>query len=177
MPACRQRRGGALITDDGFAPHAIVVDTVTGCWEWQGSLSNGRTPQARYLGRNVNVRRLAYERAGKPLAPGRPLVTTCRNARCVNPDHATTLHRPAPPKGRRKPRLSPRRQELIASLPTTRPASISEREWLVLRAVAGGRILVDVGRDLGVTRQRVHDILHRARRKLPARISPGGAEP
>ena len=60
----------------------------------------------------------------------------------------------------------------LGPLPARRPRSVPEREWRVLRAREAGRSLADIGRDLGVSRQRVAQIEERAWALLAARRRP-----
>jgi len=57
------------------------------CWEWQRALTGGRYPTLRYKGRVINARRAVFEMAGGKLQPKSFIVTTCGNARCLNPSH------------------------------------------------------------------------------------------
>lgn len=70
----------------------VRVDPETGCWEWTGPTSgeNGRGsgyPRMNLDGQTVAVHRVMYtHRHG--YVPGKKQIDhTCRNRRCVNPDH------------------------------------------------------------------------------------------
>lgn len=68
-----------------------------GCWEWRGTLVNGRDPQARlprgaYGPRNagVSVRRAVWLALVGPIPDGLVLHPTCGNSRCCNPEHVVS---------------------------------------------------------------------------------------
>jgi hypothetical protein len=163
----RRQRTPPFVTDDGFGPKAIVVDEATGCQLWQGRM-NGPQPRAGYRGIMVNPCHLAYERAGHSIPDGHRLVPTCGQQRCITPDHQEARPQrrpPAPPKSRPVPE-TPLRKELAGRLPAERPPQIREQDWIALTAVVSGRKLAEVAVELGVSRQRVHQRMERARAKL-----------
>lgn len=60
----------------------------TGCWNWQGSLTNGGYGQTRYLGKLWRAHRLFYTLLVGPIPNSKTFVCHhCDNPRCVNPDH------------------------------------------------------------------------------------------
>lgn len=65
-----------------------VINPTTGCWEWQGAVSDHG-----YGSLTVNQKRKVAPRYAKELSIGRELETeehvrhTCDNPPCVNPDH------------------------------------------------------------------------------------------
>jgi hypothetical protein len=70
----------------------VIVQSVTGCWEWTGPLTSdkghgARLPEFRLAGRKVNVRRLSYliHLGSVPRLVG----CTCGNRLCVSPRHLT----------------------------------------------------------------------------------------
>lgn len=65
------------------------------CWEWTRALSDRRHPTLRYKGRVINARRAVYEMSGRKLLGRSFVVTTCGNARCLNPDHLTQVSQKA----------------------------------------------------------------------------------
>ncbi|TDW87272.1 hypothetical protein EV137_5345 [Kribbella pratensis] len=70
-----------------------VVDTVTGCWEWTGSLDTYGCGRLRVDGRLMQAHRFALLLAGVELIPGREVVPRCRRRLCVNPAHLEQLTR------------------------------------------------------------------------------------
>ena len=58
-----------------------------GCWLWQGNLHESGHPRAWYGGKTVFAHRLAWRVFRGPIPRGRLLSQTCRNRRCINPDH------------------------------------------------------------------------------------------
>lgn len=64
----------------------------TKCWKWK--LEQGRHTRVSVDGKSVLVRRAIYQFVQQrdhplagPLEPGKPLVNTCGNPRCLNPHH------------------------------------------------------------------------------------------
>jgi transcriptional regulator with XRE-family HTH domain len=80
---------------------------------------------------------------------------------------------PRRPAIRRWVALKPRPE--VGPLPARRPRSVPEREWRVLRAREAGRSLAEIGRELGVSRQRVAQIEARGWSLLAARRRPASA--
>lgn len=68
---------------DRIKPRTVEVGE---CWEWLGWFSN-KSPQIRYKGSAVSLRRLLWiERVGRN-PDGKYIHVSCGNWRCVNPDH------------------------------------------------------------------------------------------
>lgn len=69
-----------------------VVNTVSGCWEWQGSKHNGygrtivgsRKDGTRHT---ISAHRLAYETWKGTIPVGFEVCHKCDNPSCINPDH------------------------------------------------------------------------------------------
>lgn len=67
-----------------------TVDDATGCWNWNGYLRpSDKRAGAKRLGDGsyTTAYRYHYEQAKGPVPSGLVLDHTCRNPRCVNPDH------------------------------------------------------------------------------------------
>lgn len=72
-----------------------VVDPVTGCWIWQGTVKSERKPfgsmvigsRADGSRRTVSAHRYSYEVHTGPISDGLAVSHTCDNLRCVNPSH------------------------------------------------------------------------------------------
>lgn len=63
------------------------VRKTDGCWEWT-SADNGSGYCTFWTGEAKRyVHRISYEMARGPIPHGHELDHTCRNRRCVNPDH------------------------------------------------------------------------------------------
>jgi hypothetical protein len=59
------------------------------CWEWEGSVTGGRTPMVYHNLQRRPVRTLILEAlTGKTTPHGHVASTTCGNSWCVNPEHA-----------------------------------------------------------------------------------------
>lgn len=65
----------------------IVVDEMTGCWEWQGYRMPAGHGRVRAGGRKVLVHRWVFEHLVGPIPEGLELDHLCRNPPCCNPDH------------------------------------------------------------------------------------------
>lgn len=64
----------------------VQPDFLTGCWEWQGSLTKGYG-RMRFGGSKQLAHRLAYRLTGADIPDGLHIDHLCRNRRCVNPMH------------------------------------------------------------------------------------------
>jgi hypothetical protein len=67
-----------------------TADPSTGCWNWNGYArpsDNRAGAKRRRDGSYVSAYRFYFERAKGPVPPGLVLDHTCRNPRCINPDH------------------------------------------------------------------------------------------
>lgn len=70
-----------------------VEITENGCWEWLGAISDGygtfslASPSFRVKGKMVKSHKWAFEYLVGPVPDGLEIDHTCRNRRCVNPDH------------------------------------------------------------------------------------------
>lgn len=91
----------------------VTVNSLTGCWLWDGATSSVRYPVYKRGGKKLSVRRAAYEAWSKlagdlpRLAVDQELRQRCANPQCVNPYH----HLPSKGKKKRgrKPKRSKRR--------------------------------------------------------------------
>lgn len=68
-----------------------AVDHATGCWAWQGALSQQGYGVARYGGRYAAAHRAVWLASGREIPAGAHLHHICRNRACVNPDHVEVL--------------------------------------------------------------------------------------
>ena len=97
-----------------------VINTETGCWEWQGNLNRKGYGTISYRNRLVTVHRAAaHAYLGVPLRSPLHVLHRCDNRRCFNPEHlflGTNLdnvrdrdrkHRRTPIRGRPAPGLIP----------------------------------------------------------------------
>lgn len=67
---------------------AARCDDVGECWLWTGALSDAGYPIFRPPGCGcMLVRRWVYANTGAALVARQPVVSTCGDRRCVNPDH------------------------------------------------------------------------------------------
>jgi hypothetical protein len=68
----------------------LVVDPLSSCWVWVGSLDRSGYAKTQFHGRTVSVHRLVYETlVGETY--GADVHHTCHNRRCANPAHLTAL--------------------------------------------------------------------------------------
>lgn len=65
----------------------VVVDPVTGCWNWTRSLQTGGYGQLQVCGRNWLAHRFSWFVHHDRTEPPRLLMHSCDNKRCCNPDH------------------------------------------------------------------------------------------
>ena len=70
---------------------------------------------------------------------------------------------------------TPKPRPEIEALPAARPPFLSERSWRVLLARRSGRTLAEIGRDLGISRQRVAQIEERALRDFEPATRPSAS--
>lgn len=70
-----------------------VIDSESGCWEWQLALDEYGYGQLCRDGKNSRAHRIIYERHRGPISQGFDLHHLCGNRRCVNPDHLEPLDR------------------------------------------------------------------------------------
>lgn len=91
------------MSNNGGTPVASLADIharcieVGDCWEWQGAMSNNRSPIAALVTQypkrpqdraiRVGAHVLAWEQHTGRSIGGRAVWRTCCNARCVNPKH------------------------------------------------------------------------------------------
>ena len=67
--------------------HARCAE-VGDCWIWQGATSNTGYPIIKVKGCNCQfVRRVVFRLDGHELQPRQPVITTCEDKLCVNPEH------------------------------------------------------------------------------------------
>lgn len=69
-----------------------VARMASGCWEWQGGISNGYG--SFFLdGKKVKAHRYAYESMGNVIPARLEIDHLCRNRGCVNPAHMEPVTR------------------------------------------------------------------------------------
>lgn len=64
-----------------------VIETPTGCWEWQGARDSNGYGQLNVRNSILGAHRVAYETFVGPIPEGLHLDHLCVNPPCVNPDH------------------------------------------------------------------------------------------
>ena len=64
-----------------------IIDSETGCWEWQRAFNNRGYPTKWILGRKWLAHRLYYTLANGLISPDMTIDHLCRNKACVNPAH------------------------------------------------------------------------------------------
>lgn len=122
------------------------VEKTNGCWNWTGSVCKSGYGQFTVDGKNHKVHRLSYTWHFGPIPEGMHVCHRCDNPRCVNPAHlflgtaALNMADKA-----RKGRCGIR---------------VHSDKWPeVIAARARGETLAHIGSRLGISRQRVHQML------------------
>ncbi len=69
--------------------YLISVDTLMGCWLWNGRLNRNGYGRIKVDGREVAAHRFVYQCYVDHVPKSRKLDHECRNRACVNPDHMT----------------------------------------------------------------------------------------
>lgn len=73
------------------------IDPETGCWNFRGAVNSKGHAVIRFDGKLYLARRLAAAVwLGLDLASQHQVRTTCRNRRCINPDHIAIPPTPLP---------------------------------------------------------------------------------
>lgn len=68
--------------------NAYIVDEVTGCWNWQRRLTEKGYASGKRPGiKTQRAHRAIWIERNGPVPGGMELDHTCKNRRCVNPDH------------------------------------------------------------------------------------------
>lgn len=57
------------------------------CWIWQGAVNADGYPLVTREHVTMLARRVVATLAGKPPAPGQPVICSCRDRLCLNPEH------------------------------------------------------------------------------------------
>lgn len=71
-----------------------TVTTPRGCWIWSGPKLRDRDyARVRYRGRDISVRRAAWEVAHGAVPEGRFVINICGHGLCINPDHLRVTER------------------------------------------------------------------------------------
>lgn len=63
------------------------VEKTETCWNWIGALDGKGYPRIFFEGQPDYARRTAWVISGRPLPYGKHLMNTCRNRKCVKPNH------------------------------------------------------------------------------------------
>lgn len=63
------------------------IDPETGCWVWLLCINTDGYAQQFYKGKTTTVHKLYYEMVYGEVPEGFELDHTCKNRRCVNPEH------------------------------------------------------------------------------------------
>lgn len=87
-------RHSVLPSDLGYDAHILaciksltIVDPVSGCWLWQGSLTTSGYGAVGYRGAKNVAHRLMWTLTHGSIPAGKDICHTCDVRRCCNPDH------------------------------------------------------------------------------------------
>jgi len=88
-------RGGGVVGRDPFERfrEKYIIDSKTGCFEWQGALNSRGYGSFSWggKGKSVLAHRWAWEHVkGAEIPKGKQLDHLCNNKKCVNTDHMRT---------------------------------------------------------------------------------------
>lgn len=71
--------------------HGYMIDPITGCWNWNGAVSNNGYAQTVRHRKKVGAHRVAFmERFGE-IPPRFHVHHQCENRKCVNPEHMEAI--------------------------------------------------------------------------------------
>ena len=164
-----------------------------GCWICHLKARGGGNPNTTFQGKEISIARLVlWWKIGRPLRSlrsSRPEYArhTCGEKRCINPAHLAVDRKrvtgkqivEAYRKGATLEQIGKRygvafshvhamllklAPELRRGKPRPRQSDPNERERRMLEARRAGLTLAEIGKQEGLTRQRVHAILKRLRR-------------
>lgn len=142
--------------------HAIEVGE---CWEWKGATqSTSTTPVIRYEGKAVSVMRALAIDAGMRVE-GRIATNSCRNPKCVNPEHVILVSRKMLNNKVAEEQQYQKRPtyRLAVSKGSTR-RKISEADVITIRASSESTAVL--AETYGVTRSHINSILNGHRRRM-----------
>ncbi len=130
------------------------------CWEFiTGAKTehHRRHAHAKHEGKQVIVRRLAYELANGPIKQGLRIVTTCGNPYCVNPAHQSALTESQ--KGKRAAEngafASPARRHAVAQAARKRGKLTPEQAQEIRYSTESGPVLAE---KYGINKSRINSI-------------------
>lgn len=126
-----------------------------GCWVWYGgnNFSWGRKANRQFM----RAHRAAWEFAnGRPVPPGKFVVRSCDNDRCVRPDHLTLIS------SSKRARINPARRFGAAHWRT----KLTDEQVMVIR-IANGRGVPQkaLAERFGVHSSTINNIVKRRRRE------------
>lgn len=78
---------GIRITDYVAHIKSRVMESPTGCWEWQGGKQGDGYGVIRYKDKCCLVHRVLFSLTKEPIRSGMFLLHSCDNPICVNPSH------------------------------------------------------------------------------------------
>ena len=74
-------------TDHQRVLDRLVVDPVTGCWMWTGTITTDGYGQFSMEGKHVRLSRYMYEYHNGPIPEGFVVMHSCDTPACGNPEH------------------------------------------------------------------------------------------
>lgn len=83
QPNCQNQR----VSINSRLSKYIKKNYKTGCWEWQGGLTEKGYAQIRICGKRVYVHRLLFTYYNGPILAGMFICHSCDNPKCCNPKH------------------------------------------------------------------------------------------
>lgn len=122
-------------------PMRFVVDAMTGCHLWQGTVDDDGYPKARVDNRMLTVHRWVYEQAHGELPPDIHVHHACGIKRCIRLDHLE--------------------EKPVAAHNSLHKRKVSDEEIAAIRSLAGEMTSQEIAARFGVSPSYVNQLLRR----------------
>lgn len=153
-----------------FIESRINIDSVTGCWNWQGYIQSGGYGQTRIDNRPKLAHRSAWELYNDQRIPdGLCVCHKCDNRKCCNPAHLFIgTHKDNMQDCEAKDRRAMQKPGFnFAFTRVNRQRKLTDRQVRAIRATLhNGELLKDIAERFGVTMSCVSVIRRGKRKKL-----------